>query len=528
MKRKSFFSLLIALSMATPITAPAQQGLREIDSFLTQMHAGGKFNGGVMIAEKGQVIYTKFCGMADIARNIPNGPDSRFDIASVSKTFTAVAILQLMEKGRLKLDDPFARYFPEFPYPAVTVRQMLTHTSGIPDEFHLFSPITDKYPDSILRNQDLIGILRSSGKPLEFTPGEHWHYCNTNFELLALLVEKLSGEPFAEYIRRHIFSPAHMNNSYIISDLRPADPQAVTRYVRPYYYSRDYVNADSVKSGRFAMNAYGGTVGDNNVVSTLGDLLKYDQALYGDVLLRPQTLRQAFAPQPLKDGSLNYDHPGDPGHPPASYGLGWFVATDSSDRKPVSAGNKSDNSTDKIVYHGGYNPGASTMIYRDLTRRRTIVFFDNTNDDHFYPTMAIAAWLDGKRPPAQWAFAFDLKRSIAREYGAELLEKGEDAALLRLLTLQKDTAHYYLSRRELSLVGYELLQAGRKDLGFAPFRANLFLFPHDAASFGNYGIVLADNGKKEEAIAVYRMALSEHPDDKTITGLLQKELGAAR
>jgi CubicO group peptidase (beta-lactamase class C family) len=478
------------------------------------MHDGHKFSGGVLIAEKGRIIYSKYCGLADIARNIPNGPDSRFDIASVSKTFTAVGILQLMEKGRIKLDDAFARYFPEFPYPSVTVRQMLTHSSGIPDEFEVFGPIVEKYPDSVLRNKDLIPILKASGKPLQFLPGEKWHYCNTNFELLALLVEKLSGEPFGDYIKRHIFRPARMNDSYIITSTRPKDDRAVVRYVLPYYYSQNYANADSVKEGRFAMPAYGGTVGDNNVVSTVGDLLNYDQALYGNVLLRPQTLEQAFEPHPLKDGSLNYDHAGDPDHPHASYGLGWFVTAD-------SAGNR-------IVYHGGYNPGASTMIYRDLTRQRTIVFFDNTNDDHFYKTMAIASWLDGRRPPAQWAFAFDVKRSIAREYGAELLEKGEDAALLRLLTLQKDTAHYYLNRRELSLVGYELLQAGRKDLGFAPFRVNLFLFPHDAASFGNYGIVLADNGKKEEAIAVYRMALSEHPGDKTITGLLQRVLDTAK
>jgi CubicO group peptidase (beta-lactamase class C family) len=512
MKRKSFISLAILLCLARPLIA--RQGLPAIDSFLTQQHEGHKFSGGVVIAEKGKIIYTKYLGYADLDKKIPNGPDARFDIASISKTFTAVALLQLMETKKFRLDDPFAHYFPDFPYPAVTIRQMLTHTSGIPDEYEVFDPILQKHPDSILRNKDLIPILKTSGKPLQFTPGEKWHYCNTNFELLALLVEKLSSQPFDKYVQKHIFQPAQMNNSYIITTTRPTDQHAVIRYLLPYFYSTQYVNADSVKSGRFAMNAYGGTVGDNNVVSTLGDLLKYDQALYSEVLLKQATLQMAFEPQRLKDGSINYDHANDPGHPAASYGLGWFVAPDSTGQK--------------IVYHGGYNPGASTMIYRDISRQRTIVFFDNTNDDHLYKTMAIACYLDGKRPPTQWSFAFDVKKSIAREYGAELLEKGEDAALLRLLQLRKDTTNYYLSRREVSLVGYELLRAGRKDLGFEPFRVNIFLFPNDAASYGNYGIVLGDNGKKAEAIAVYRMALTEHPDDKTINDLLQKQLATGQ
>lgn len=507
MKRRSFINLALLFCLAGPLNA--QQGLREIDSFLIQQHMGHKFSGGVVIAEKGKIVYSKYLGYADIDKQIPNGPDARFDIASISKTFTSVAVLQLMEAKRLRLNDPFAHYFPEFPYPAVTIRQMLTHTSGIPDEYEVFDPLLKKYPDSILRNKDLIPLLKTSGKPLQFTPGERWHYCNTNFELLALLVEKLSGQSFADYVSKHIFHPAHMDNSYIITDRRPKDDRAVIRYLLPYFYSTQYVNADSVKSGRFAMNAYGGTVGDNNVVSTVGDLLNYDRALYGETLLKHATLQMAFEPQRLKGGSINYDHAGDPDHPHASYGLGWFVDEDSLHR---------------IVYHGGYNPGASTMIYRDLDRQRTIIFFDNTNDDHLFKTMAIARWLDGKRPPAQWAFAFDVKKSIAREYGAELLARGEDAALLKLLQLQKDTTNYYLNRREVSLVGYELLREGRKDLGFEPFRVNLFLFPHEAASYGNYGIVLGDNGKKAEAVAVYRLGLVEHPDDKVISDLLRKEL----
>jgi CubicO group peptidase (beta-lactamase class C family) len=502
-------SISIALLFCTQLLF-AQPGLREIDSFLTRMNEGGKFSGGVLIAEKGRIVYSKYLGSADIEKGIPNSLSSRFDVASVSKTFTAIAVLQLMEKKKLRLEDPFMRYFPDFPYPGVTIRHMLTHTSGIPDEFDVFAPILGKHPDSVLRNKDLIAILKASGKPLLCRPGDKWHYCNTNFELLALLVEKLSRQPFREYIREHIFRPAHMDNSYIHAETTENDPQAVIKYVLPYYYSLRYVNADSVKSGRFALAAYGGTVGDNNGVSTLGDLLNYDQALYGEVLLRRSTLQKAFEAQMLNDGSLNYDHAGDSSHPSASYGLGWFVTR--------------NDTGDTIVYHGGFNPGASTMVYRNISRRRTILFFDNTNNDHLYKTMAIAAWLEGKQPPSRWAFAFDLKQSIGREYGATLVGKGEDAALLHLLQLRKDTAHYYLNRREISLVGYELLQAGRKDLGFAPFRVNLFLFPGDAAAYGNYGIMLADNGKKEEAIAVYQMALAEHPGDKTITGLLQKVL----
>ena len=510
--------LLLALGCARILFA--QNGIPQVDSFLTRMHAGGKFNGGVLIAEKGKIVFTRCLGYADVEKRIPNSLAARFDIASVSKTFTAVAILQLMERKQLRLDDPFARWFPDFPYPEVTIRHLLTHTSGLPDEFDLFDPVTTRYPDSVLRNKDLLPLLKGYGKPLRFHPGDEFRYCNTNYELLALLVEKAAHQSFGEYIRQHIFRPAHMDHSYVKASGTGGEPGAwmqpdtlaVKRYVLPYWYSTAYQDVDSVRQGRFHTGnyTYNGTVGDNNIVSTLGDLLQYDQALYGQGLLQAPTLAMAFSPMRLNNGNVSNDHADDSTLPQASYGLGWFVAADAGGGK--------------LVYHDGYNPGASTMLYRDIAKQRTIIFFDNTNDDQFYKTLAIAALLDGKRPPRAWDFAFRLKKSLARWYGADLLTKGPDAALIQLLQRQQDTAHYYLNRREVTWLGFDLLRAGYRDAGLESFRVNLFLFPADAGAFGNYGLALSDAGKKEEAIAIYRLALAAHPGDKIIGQLLEKEL----
>ena len=153
-------------------------------------------NGTLLLAEKGQVIYEKSSGFADFVTQIPNTTQSKYNLASISKIITSTVILQLMEKGKLKLEDPIVRYFPEFPYAGITIRHLLTHTSGLPD-LELYEDLVKAYPDTVVTNSIIIPQLIVQKRPLYFQPGDKWSYCNTNYELLGLVIEKITKtEPY--------------------------------------------------------------------------------------------------------------------------------------------------------------------------------------------------------------------------------------------------------------------------------------------------------------------------------------------
>ena len=160
----------------------------KLDSFFHTLDTYNQINGNVLIAANG-IIYKKSFGFADIENGTPNTDSTAFTLASVSKVFTSAAILQLRDKGKLKLDDHIIKYFPDFPYPDITVRNLLSHTSGLPD-YNLYEDQIKENPNKIFTNQDLLPSLKLWKQPLSFTPGDKWEYSNTNFCLLALLVEK--------------------------------------------------------------------------------------------------------------------------------------------------------------------------------------------------------------------------------------------------------------------------------------------------------------------------------------------------
>ncbi len=190
---------------------------KQTDSLFQALYKYGQFNGNVLIAGKGKVIYKRSFGFSDINNKILNSDSSAFTLGSVSKTLTSAAILQLKEKGKLKLNDSFTKHFPGFPYPEITIRNLLTHTSGLPD-YELYEDEMKKNPAKIFTIHDILPSLQTWKKPLYFKPGEKWQYANTNFCLLALLVEKISGMTFQQYMDKFIFKPAKMHSTYFQSD----------------------------------------------------------------------------------------------------------------------------------------------------------------------------------------------------------------------------------------------------------------------------------------------------------------------
>ncbi|MBL4656883.1 MAG: beta-lactamase family protein, partial [Flavobacteriales bacterium] len=214
-----------------------------------------------------------------------------FSVASVSKQFTAMAIMILKEQEKLNYDDKIIKYLPKLPYENITIRHLLTHTSGlVPYHRNFLDEHWDK--TKIGDNDYLLSLLEEHNPPLVFEPGESWAYNNTGYCLLATIVERVSGLSFEAFLDKYIFAPLGMTSSRVYTKLSNTTPED---YVRGHVYSilrNKYEDADGTGDNRSYYR--GGMVGERGVISTTGDLLKWDRALYTEKLVAKQTLEEAF------------------------------------------------------------------------------------------------------------------------------------------------------------------------------------------------------------------------------------------
>lgn len=491
MKTLILISLFVSAFLAQGVAA------QSIPEKLDALFDEAGLNGNVLVAEHGRIVYQKSFGYADIATKLRNTPDAAFQTASMSKIFTATAVLQLRDNGKLSLDDPLVTYLREFPFPNITIRHLLSHTSGLPD-LEMYEPLVRQQPDLVISNKDVIPALKLWNKPLKFQPGEKWNYCNTNYVLLALLVETVSRMPFQEYLRIHIFEPAGMSDTYVrVRGMQPESKPPVTAHILATMYKTvpEAVETvrlkDPVRMRRIKFETYNlaATLGDQNVISTTGDLLKFDRALNAGKLLKQTSLDEAYAPTKLANGEIYYDDFG-PQYGKCSYGLGWIVC---------------DSPHGKTVSHDGFNRGIATQFYRNLTKKQTVVMFDNTEAAGFNEKVAaVINVLNGT--PAN----LKLRQSIARAFGGVLLEKGPEAALITFNELRANPG-YSLNEREMNLLGYEFLFNDYKPQSLEVFRLNVLLFPESFNVYDSYAEALEANGKRAEAILMYRKAIALNP-----------------
>lgn len=487
-------------------TAAAQPVPARLDALFAPAGGPPNLHGGVLVAEKGEVLYHRAFGDADVAAHRPNQTDSRFQIASMSKVFTSTAVLQLAERRKLRLDDPVVRHLRGFPYPGISIRHLLAHTSGLPD-LELYEPLVAQDPSRVIGNRDAIPALIAWRKGPAFPPGTAFRYSNTNYVLLALVIEEASGLPYARYMERFVFAPAGMRDTYVLTGQTPPDPRRVKNHILPTMYQTTPVDVatvqlkDAVKMRRIRYEAFnlGATVGDQNIISTTRDLFRFVQALQGGKLLRPATWKEATTPQRLADGSIHYDEPGPPFAKRCSYGLGWEVCED-------------------MIGHSGYNRGIATMLYHDPARQRTIVMFDNADGEDFGRKVAsVVNVLDGK-PPLE----LDPRQSLTREYGRTLLECGSAAALVAYNRMRADTAHYLGTSRGMNLLGYDLLHNGYVAESLEAFRINVLLHPEDANVYDSYAEALLVSGDDAGAIRMYERSLQLDPANERGARALEK------
>lgn len=292
------------------------------------------FNGAMLVAKKGNIIFEAYNGMGNVAKKDLINQHSAFHLASVSKTFTAMATLKLAEQGKLKLDDDVAKYFTGFPYKGITVKMLLSHRSGLPNYIYFLQQLGWDVT-KVSANKDVLDYLIKYKPALTHTPGTRFNYCNTNYALLALLIEKVSGKSYPEFLNYAFFKPLKMNDTYVftMADTAKALPSYDWRW-RPEVF-----------------NFLDGEYGDKNIYSTPRDLLKWDQALSGNQLFNKLTLEEAFTPYSNEKPGIK------------NYGLGW--------RMNIYPNGK------KIIFHTGWWHGNNAIFIHLVQDSATIIVLGN-------------------------------------------------------------------------------------------------------------------------------------------------------
>jgi len=310
------------------------------------------FNGGILVAKKGEVIFEAYHGYFNLRKkdSLIN-KHSAFQLASVSKTFTAMATLKLAQMGKLSINDDVKKYFPAFPYDNVTIRLLMSHRSGLPNYIYFMQKLGWNIKQHCT-NQDVLNYLIKFKPPGTGKPDTHFSYCNTNFSLLALIIEKASGESYADFLQQQFFSPLHMNDTYVfnIKDSANAMPSYDWRG-RPEAFT--FLDCD---------------IGDKNIYSTPEDLLKWDQALYSNKLFSKKTLEEAFTP-------YSNERPGI-----RNYGYGW--------RMNVYPNGK------KVIYHNGWWHGNNSVFIRMIQDSVTIILLGNKYNRNIYEAKDMEGYFD--------------------------------------------------------------------------------------------------------------------------------------
>jgi len=311
------------------------------------------FSGVVLIAEKGKPVYHKAFGYGNMETNQKVDTTSIFELASVSKQFTATLIAMLHGAGKLNYDDPIEKYL-SVPYQGITIRHLLNHTSGLPDYQKLMDEKWDK--NKVAGNEDILAYLKKFRPSILFKPGEKYSYSNTGYVLLGSIVEKVSGKDFVAFCRERIFIPLGMTSTDIRTKM---EKDSLHNFAKGYIYVLDkkrYVRADSFPSSNYTI-WLGGRKGPGRISSTSTDLLKWDRALYGEKLVGKETWNEISAAAKLNDGSFS------------DYGFGWML--------------RKDSVLGKIVYHTGDNPGYKTEIIRYVEKNKTVIILCNNAHEKF-------------------------------------------------------------------------------------------------------------------------------------------------
>jgi len=448
----------------------AQDKAKQIEQLLSKYTEYGQFNGSALVAENGKVIFKKGFGSANFEWNVPNQPDTKFRLGSITKQFTALLIVKLAEEGKIKLDVPITTYLPDYPKEngdKITIHHLLTHSSGIPNYTNAPNFFKDKAKNPYTPAEF---VKTFSALPLEFTPGEKFNYSNSGYFLLGYIIEKITGKTYEQYLQETIFTPLKMVNSgYDHSDLIIKNRAAGYEKNGKQIVNAAYIDMSIPYAA-------------GSLYSTVEDLYLWDQALNSNKLLSEKSMELLFKP---------YIKAWDD-----SYGYGWGV-------EEVSVGNKKV----KITEHGGGINGFNTIISRIPADKNLVVLLNNTGG-------TVLGEMNNSIRAILYNLPFDQpKKSLALDLLDIYANKGTTAGNEAYKKLKNDPT-YGIKEGDMNRVGYQLLQTGKKKEAIEVFKINVETFPKSGNTYDSLGEAYLADGDKKLAIENYSKSVELDPTNE--------------
>jgi CubicO group peptidase (beta-lactamase class C family) len=481
---------VIALAVSVPVTlasqnAPQRQQVpaaTRIRDFMGRAADYGQFNGAVLVVDSGRTVYEAAFGLANMELGAANTTATRFEIASMTKAMTAIAIMQLVQEGRVRLDGKISDYVPFYPRETgtrITVEQLLNHTSGIRQDIAFDEPspgggVVAAINGDVISNDSLVSLI--ARRPLRFEPGTNYGYSSDAYAVLGSIIEHVTGKPYWQALRERVLDRVGMTETGV-SLLRPLVPGRAAGYAQSF---DGFENAQHI-----------GVTPAGGLYSTLGDLRRFDEALYGDTLVTARSKALLFG---LRSVITAY---------------GWKTSEDTL-----------PNGLRRLVLRttGGL-PGFQALMVRVPDARRTIIFLSNVRTvvwrlDDF--AIAIGRMLDG--------LPYYLPKRSAAEVIADAVRKGSAGVALEreFAAMRADSTQFAVVEPEMNRLGYHFLSRGLTTSAIDVFRLNVGAFPRSANVYDSLGEAYLARGDTSLAVTNYRKSVELDPGNTNAVNILKR------
>lgn len=340
-------------SMEDNLLDNKQQIIHQINDYYNRIWEQGDLSGGVLVAKGDDILFEKYRGFGREGQQMPIDANTPLHVASVSKTMTAMAMMKLVEAGKVKLDDHLTNYFKGFPYPNVTVKTLLDQRSGLPKyEYFItkISPAPKELSKNFITNQDVLNMLIQYKPDLARETDTGFMYCNTNFALLAMIIENVTKKPFPEAMQEMVFNPLKMEHTYIFQE------KDIPTAAQSFYMGNNRL---------YPLDRLDLIYGDKNVYTTPTDLFNFSKALFSKDFLKPELKEMVFTPYSNEKAGMN------------NYGLGFRM--------------KIFDNGEKLTYHNGWWHGTNSVFGHLLKSKVTIVAIGNKYSNRVYSALALSA-----------------------------------------------------------------------------------------------------------------------------------------
>ncbi|PJJ64803.1 serine hydrolase domain-containing protein [Chryseobacterium geocarposphaerae] len=323
-----------------------------IDEYYQKVWEKGNLSGGILVAKGDEILYENYRGFGREGNQMPIGKNTPLHVASVSKTMTAMAMMKLIEAGKIKLSDHLSQFFPGFPYPNVTVQTLLDQRSGLPKYEYFITKIKPEPAElskTFITNQDVLNMIIKYKPELARDTDTGFMYCNTNFALLALLIEKVTKTPFPKAMEEMVFAPLKMKNTYIFQE------KDIPTASQSFYFGGNKL---------YPLDRLDLIYGDKNVYTTPRDLFNFSKAMFSKDFLKPELMKMVFEPYSNEKFGMN------------NYGLGFRM--------------KIFDNGEKLTYHNGWWHGSNSVFAHLLKSKVTIVAIGNKYSGRVYTALALS------------------------------------------------------------------------------------------------------------------------------------------